>query len=763
MFERWGGWLYRGRWLVLGITLVVFAASAFYAPQLIRRLGGGGFDDPGSESSRAFVLMQRELGFSPSSTLVVYRHPEWTVDDPRFAQAAQASLERIKTLPQVRSVTSYWPGGNRRLVAPDGRLAYAQIEFNVPGNEAVGLTHQLRELARAEPLEVALTGSVAVVEGLQAGSERDLVRAELVTFPISLLILLLVFGSLIAASLPVAMGGVSVALTLALLYSLSGSTEISVFALNVTTMLGFGIGIDYSLFMVSRFREELAAGKPVAPAVTTTVATAGQAIFFSGLVVAIGLTGLLFFPIGVLRSIGLGGSLVVVCSMLAALTVVPALLGVLGPRVDSLRVPTPWRRLRAAAGRGFWARLATAVMRHPWPVIGVVVAFLLLLGAPFLGARFGLPDYRMLPRGDEARAGSEWLSQALGEGETAPVYLVVRTPGSPLAPATLGALYDYGQAVQQLPGVQRVDSLVTPDLSLAGPQYAQLLGPGPLTKEQVQRIYALPESVRPPLLRQAIQALSGERITLLLVYLKHTPASAAAQDTVAQIRALPVPPGLGPLVGGQTAALIDLNEGLLRAFPPVGLYILAVTYVALFLLFGSVLLPLKALIMNLLSVTASFGALVFIFQEGHFANLLNFEPQGYLVTTIPIVLFCLLFGLSMDYEIFLLSRIREEYRLTGDNTLSVARGLERTGRLITSAAGVLVVVALSFTLGDLVFVKSMGLGLALAIALDATIVRALLVPATMRLLGRWNWWAPEPLRRLWLRFGLEKATAHSGT
>ena len=473
------------------------------------------------------------------------------------------------------------------------------------------------------------------------------------------------------------------------------------------------------------------------------VLVTGSAPIFADL----GLAGLTLIGVTGLRSLGLGGVIVVSLSVALALTLIPAVLGALGYRVNALRV-LPGGALRET---GRWAWLATRVMRHPLLVLLPILVFLLPLGSPFLRVRLGTPFASILPRGAEARQGWDLLNQEFGEGQVSPTLVVVSSDGTVRTPERVGALYDYTRELAGLPGVTGVQSIVGPDLRLGGDN--GVLSTAALDKEAFQRFLSRPDLIPIPELRERVQAtlgeLSAEDATFIRVFNDYPTNSPEARQLVKEIRSFNPGEGLSRHVSGATAGLMDGTSALYREVPKALAFVVVSIYLALLVLFRSVVLPLKAVVMNFLSISASFGALVFIFQEGHFQGLLNFQAQGYLEASVPVILFAILYGLSMDYEVFLLARVKEEYDLSGDNTASVALGLERTGRIITSAAMILVVVAGSFAIGDNVIVKALGVGTALAVFLDATVVRALLVPATMRLLGRWNWWAPSFLQR-WL-------------
>jgi RND superfamily putative drug exporter len=584
--------------------------------------------------------------------------------------------------------------------------------------------------------------------------QKDLERAELLTFPIVFVLLIVVFGSLVAASLPLFTGAFTILGGLLLLRVATTMTDMSVFAVNIITMLGLGLAIDYSLFVVSRFREELVRhDNDVQTALSRTMQTAGRTVVFSGLTVMIALMSLIIFPQMLMKSLGWGGSAAVLVAMLASVTVLPAALAVLGPRVNRLAVksllPARFRRGVAHPDNpegGIWYRASSFVMRHAGLVLVVTVIPLALVGLPFLRIIISIPDHRGLPTGSESRQVGDMLVSDFPHNETTPIEIAVRSDKPALDPDSIAALFNYTRDIAALPGVRRVDSLVNldPRLDTGGAQaYATF--------------YSSRGNPQNPMAVQAEQAagrLSRGNYSVVRVLFDSEMLSGESQQLVRSIRDMDPPGGLTAWVGGRTAELVDFVQSLQATVPlAIGL-IVAVMFVLLFLMLGSVVVPLTAVVLNTLSLSASFGALVWIFQDGNLANLLGFTPMGSIDGTMPVLIFAIAFGLSMDYAVFLLSRIKEQHDRTGDTTQAVATGVQKTGGIITSAALLLVVVIGSFTMGEVLFMKQVGVGLALAILVDATLVRMVLVPATMRILGKYNWWAPRPLVALYERLGM---------
>jgi putative drug exporter of the RND superfamily len=759
VFERIGRLAYRRRRWVIGAWAVLLLIALPLAPRVAASLRAGGFTLERLESARARDLLEAELGLPPSALVLVYTSATEPAGSTGFEATAAEAAAAIGRAPHVTGILSHTLAPDQ--VSADRTTAYDVVLLDlapdVSPDALPGVRASLATLP-AGPVAVALAGGPAFYGDVQAVSEADLRRSEILSLPLAALALLVVFGSVVAAGLPLAVGGGAVLVSLAIIWAVASMTQMSIFVLNLATLLGLGLGVDYSLLMTSRFREELrrrlpargesgtpggaghatlrdaAGATAVEEAVRVTVATAGRAVFFSGLTVLLGLVGLILFDFPILRSVGIAGAIVVGLAVASALTLLPAILGVLGPQVDALRV----RRTDAGDDvDGSWARLARRVMRYPVAVFVPTLAFLLLLGVPFLHVRFNAPDASILPPEVPSRAAYAVLDAQFGAGRFAPLYLAIRTTGPATSAPNVGALYDYSRRLAADPRVQRVDGYVDVDPRLSREQYLLL--------------YGAPTGPPDRFVATSLAATTKGDLTLFTL---STPYGASADEARALVTALRSPDGpLGPpsgttvLVGGGAADVVDVVDGIGAGFPRTALFIFVSTYLVLFVLLRSVVLPAKALVMNTLSIVAAFGALVWIFQDGNLSAILGFRPLGYVETTQPVILFCVLFGLSMDYEVFLLSRMKEVWDRTGDNTEAVARGLERSGRIVTSAALIVVVVAGSFAFADIVLIKAIGLGVAISVGLDASIVRALLVPATMRLLGDRNWWIPARLER----------------
>ena len=733
MFYHLGKIATRYRWLIVGIWMVAITIALPFAPQASTILHSGGFTSPDAQSQQAIDLLVQNLHFNQTIVQVIFTSQRYNAYSPQFIQEAQQSLASVRTMPEVSGMITFVD--NPRQISLDQHAAYVNVLLKPNPDRAPKLLPELQQRLHAVPdLKTSIGGGPVFYEDIQSISESDLRRAETLAFPFAIIALLLVFRSVVAAVLPALIGGGAVIVSLALIFGLGQITDLSIFVLNITTLFGLGLGVDYSLFMVNRFREELAHCRGVEEAVAITVATAGRAVTFSGFTVSIGLVGLIFFRISMLRSVGMGGVLVVLLAVFAAITLLPAVLAILGTKVNAfpVRIPRLWKPKQYAAvdvaaigqgstdpHHGFWYRLSNFVMRYPVRVLLPVLFLLITLGLPFLGVRFSAPDASILPANVPSRAAFDLLAKRFNDRETTPILLAVQTRGDVLTYENIRKLYTYVQRIEADSRVARVDSIVSAD-----PRYAH------------------PQLIADPFLLAFVKNSVAGNTTFISVISKYSMLDQNSQALVQTIRNTHAGGGITVLVDGGTAGIIDYVNSLYTDFPKAVLIVAITTYIVLLLFFRSLLLPLKAILMNTLSILASYGALALIFQQGFLHQLLGFTPLGFVEASSPILLFCALFGLSMDYEVFLLSRVQEAFWQTGDNTQSVALGLQRSGGIITSAAVIVIVVSACFATADLIIVKALGLGMALAVALDASLVRGLLVPATMRLLGNLNWWLP---------------------
>jgi len=726
MLARLGLFTVRRRRWVLSVTVLFFVVAGALGTGAFGVLKTEGFDDPSSESARAEALLEEHFGGGEPNVVLVMTAEGRNVDDASLASEGSALVARLEGVDGVDHVVSHWSLGNAPpLRSSDGDTAL--VLARLTGDEDF-LDEQLtlidEEFTGVQgEFDVLLGGIDAVFADIGHTIEGDLLRAELIAIPLTLILLLFVFRSLIAALLPLFVGVIAIFGTLLSLFVIGSVTDVSIYAINLTTALGLGLAIDYSLFIVSRFREELSAGRTVEQSVVRTVQTAGKTVLISALTVAVSLSALLVFPLYFLRSFAYAGVAVVLLALVTSIVSLPALLALLGHRVDSVRIGR--RRVARAEHEGTWHRIATLVMRRPIPVATAVVVFLLFLGAPFLRVTFGIPDDRVLPTSAGSRQASEILRTEFSGNAAEGFGVVAEGVGSD----RLDDIAAVSTTLSALDGVDRVDSAAGTFIE------------GKFTSSSDNDA--------------AFVATDGTTISWISVVPDFPVASPQGERLVKDIRNLDLP--FEVAVEGQAAGLVDSKAAIGDALPWAIAIIIIATFVLLFLMAGSLLVPVKALVLNTLSLTATFGAMVWIFQDGNLSGLLGFTATGTLDISMPILMFCIAFGLSMDYEVFLLSRIKEEYDRVGDNDSAVALGLERTGRIITAAAVLLSITFFAFGTSGVSFIKMFGIGLGIAVLMDATVVRAFLVPAFMRLAGNANWWAPAPLRRFHDRFGLKES------
>jgi putative drug exporter of the RND superfamily len=725
------GRLVTGRpWPVLFIALLFLLDAIVLGGGAADRLRGGqGTEDPSSESALAADVLDEQFpGGRPNLVLMVSNSDEG-VSSPRVARQATALAERLAYTGPVTGVTSYWQTGSTSLKSNDGK--HALIVGHIPGDDETAGAIQRRIAAefsgRHGDLEVRIGGSTAILSDVEDMINADLLRSEMIAVPLTLLILVLVFGSVVAAALPLVVALIAITGTNAVLWVVAGFTDVSVFAQNLTTALGLGLAIDYALLIVRRFRLELHNGRTPPDAVRTVLRTAGRTVLFSALTVAAALAAMLVFPLYFLRSFAYAGVAVVAFAAGAALFVLPALLMLFGHRVNALDARNLLRTKQRRAARPEWRgwRVLTALVTGWAPLFAVCAAGLLVvLGLPFLRAEFGMADDRQLPATAQSHVVQQTIRDTFPDDTTGAVDVVVRDA----KPSALGA---YAARLSTVAGVREVDSprgTYVDGRQANGPEPADaLLREGAVSDLRVHPV-------------GEIEDISVE-----------------SQRIVRDIRAIVAP--FPTAVTGPAATVVDTQRAIGDRLPLALAIIVLSSLLLVFLLTGSVLVPIQAVVLNALSLTAMFGVTVWGFQDGALASVLGFTPTGFVDTSLPVLMFCLAFGLSMDYGVFLLSRIKEEYDRTGDNRAAIAAGIHRTGGIITAAALLLATVLVAIGISRVTNTMMFGWGVALAVVVDATIVRCVLVPATMTLTGRATWWAPEPLRRVHRRFGIRDDVA----
>ncbi|MEV6603327.1 MMPL family transporter [Kutzneria sp. NPDC051319] len=702
MFASWGTAAHRRRWIVIIAVLVLTVIGGAWGSGVNSRLTQGGYDDPGSQAAHVDKIIEDTIGKQGGDVVVLYTAPAGkTVDDPDLARRIN---DRLAALPSadVSKVVSYWNTHVPQLA--DAGKTHGLATITLASTDQTRQREQYAAIADqlvVDGVQTQIGGQAPLQKTITDKSMTDVEFAEFVSLPLVLVLLVVIFGSVVAAFMPVLVGGLSILGALGVLRLISLGLDVNAFAVNVASLLGLGLAIDYGLFTVGRFREELAAGRDTAEAVRRTVATAGRTVAFSATLLVIALAGLMVFPLDFLKAVAYGGMSAVAIAAIVSLTLLPALLSVLGLRIDKLSVP--WRRGKTANPEPRWLnRVAGTVMKRPALFVVPIVAVLLVLGAPFLNVKFGAADEKQLPPSDPGRQAIESITRAFPSTGNSVASIVLR--GKALDQASVGTLVaDAGK---------------------------------------------IASDVHPVGAKGDVYVFTGN--------LPGDPLGDQAKDAVTSLRALPHPDGTEVLVGGFTAKLADSTQSIFDRLPWMVAILVGATLLLMFLAFGSVLLPVKAVVMSALSLSATFGVLTFVFQDGHGAGLLDVTAQPMQVG-VMVLIGALVFGLSTDYETFLLSRMVEARNKGLSTAEAVRTGLVRTGRMISAAALLLIVVTGAFGLSSIVIMRFIGVGMIVALVLDATVVRLMLVPAVLRLLGNAAWWAPGPLRRLQERVGIQES------
>jgi RND superfamily putative drug exporter len=744
IFHRVGAMAVRRRWIVLGVWIMLFLAAGPLLGKLTDRLSQGGFEVPGSQSDQVRLAIENDFKgqYEFSDTLVMHSD-SLTAQDPQFQAAFGKIKDALLGAPGVAEVKDPY-AFPQLFISPDAHTLTSQVGLSDDQNQALKHADALNEAVASASsgtgIQSLLTGAAPFYSVFSKTTTHDLERAEKVALPISLVILVLAFGSLVAAGMPLALALLSLAIAFGVISLIAAQTTVSIFAQNVASMIGIGVGIDYSLFILNRYREGLRNGLAPEEAVASSIATSGKAVFVSGLTVVVALSGTQLVNLAAFRSMGFSAMIAVFFAMAAALTLLPALLGFVGRKIDSLSFHRLFRRGGSGQGESrLWHRWAITVMKAPWLFLAASLAVVLLLAEPALHLHLGSSGPSILPAGSGPRVALEIAGRAFGEGQVAPVQVIYTDPQGVTTQGFAG-VYAVAAQIAKDPEVARVDSIAT-------------LAPG-APVDQAQAALSSPQAA--PFVQSHVAA--GGTQTLLSVITNHGAQSRESDDFVIRLRtelSTVLPPATTAAVGGDPGLNVDIDHEMTSKLIPVVGLVLILSFLVLLVFLRSLLLPLKAILMNTASVLAAYGMMVFVFQDGHFTGLLSFDAAGHVDSFLPLFLFCILFGLSMDYEVFLLARIREEYLRTGDNTEAVGWGLEHTARIITSAAAIMVTVFGAFAFARMLPIKELGFGLAAAVLLDATIIRVVMVPATMRLMGRWNWWLPQWLDRLLPKVSLD--------
>ena len=737
-FYRFGQFVYTFRIPIILLWFIMVICCLPTIPNLMTPFQSTGFIDEQSQSAKADRYLDKNLGYRENRFILIYQSPTLRATNPQFIQKIKQSLSHLKSYPIKHEII--FPDMNKKQISKDKHTAYAVVLFDSNKTMSTELLTQFKnDIKTPKGMTLKIGGEPIFIDDVNKQTQKDLFHADLIAAPIATIVLILVFGSLIAALIPVLLCGGCALMILTSLYVMGHLFSLSIFTINIALLLGICLSLDYSLFIISRFREELKltrieSEKPdYSTCIAVTMATAGKAVFFSGLAIFISLAALLFFPINILFSVGVGGLTAVFIAVIVAIVVLPAVLAILNTRINLL--PVRLYRSKNPNHVSAWRSIATTVVKRPLLFFFSAFLVLLLLGAPFLKASLGVSDLHILPPHSESRQFFDTYTTQFDEHELTPIQLVVTADnGKILTSKHIEQLYKFSQKLQKNKLIKDVNSIVTTEPELK--------------KEQYIALYTSSKRFDNADINALLKTTTGKSFTVISIVSNHNANSDETRSLISQLQTMRPGKGLMLQVTGIPVNNHDVLHRIAHIFPYALAWIIVLTYLVLLLLLRSLFLPLKAILMNILSLGATYGVLVFVFQEGHLHQLLNFTPQGILDISLLVIIFCALFGFSMDYEVFLLTRIQESYKKLKHNDESIVYGIERSSRIITSAAMIVIVTCGSFMVADVLMVKEFGLGIAVAIFVDAFIVRSILVPATMALVKEWNWYLPKWLDRI---------------
>lgn len=732
IFYRFGRLVFRGRWLILGLWLVIVLTCIPLLLNLAAPFSTTGFIDEHSSSARAERHLNKVLGYDNHNQLIViYSSKKLLATSAAFQTKITESLRHLKKTSLNYELIV--PENNKKMMSKDKHSAYVVIVIKNKQLIDSALLNQIKSVLKTPSgMTMVIGGESVFIDDINKQTQKDLCKADFVATPVSIIVLILVFGSVTAAVLPVFLGGGCALIILTLLYFLGYAFTLSIFTLNIALLLGLCLSLDYSLFIINRFRDELKENDNIMEVIAVTQATAGKAIFFSGLTVLASLSALFLFPINILFSVAVGGVTAVFVAVVTAIILLPAILAIIKSKIDYLST----RRLKNnnASQSSFWRWLAQKVISRPILYFTLILAFLLALGHPFLSAKFSVSDYHILPKESDARHFYGLYAQQFNERELTSLLLLVQTHNAILSKQNINKLYDLALRLKKNPLILRVNSIVSTDPHIKASQYYAMYhenAHNPNTK-----------------ITQLLATTTRHSLTVMTIVSKYHVNSPQTKQLITELRAIKAPKGMSLQLVGAPVSNKDLLLSISHTLPYALLWIAVFTYLILLVLLRSLFLPFKAIVMNILSLSACYGALVLVFQDGYLHQILNFEPQGFLDISLLVIIFCALFGFSMDYEVFLLSRIKECYDASKDNEHSILFGIEKSSRIITSAAVIVISVCISFLVADVLMVKAFGLGIAVAIFVDAFLIRIILVPVTMVLLQSWNWYLPKWLDKI---------------
>lgn len=729
-FYRFGHYIFRFRKTIIFLWTILFLSCLPFVADFIKPFRDTGFVAEGSDSDVTDQFLNKKLGYGHNQFIILYHSKHLIATDPAYLQRIEDSLEGLKKL-DIKSEIIY-PQADQ--ISKDKHTSYVVVLLKT---DKTLTPEELKEFSAAikppKNMTMQLGGEPIFVEQINQQTQKDLVSGDIFAIPVSLLTLLIIFGSITATLLPIGIGAICTLIMLMILFAIGSITSLSIFTLNIASLLGLCLSLDYALFIINRFMDELKNSKKIEQCIQVTLATAGKAVFFSGLAVLTSLSALLFFPVNVLYSIGVGGLVAVLVAVSTGLTLLPAFLSVLGPKVHALAIrKISFDRYLTINPKNIWYKIASNVVKHAYKYFFFTLFFLLFLAYTIVKIEIGISSLDVLPEHSENKMFFSTYEKHFNEHSLNPILLVVSAKnGSILSPQYLSKLYDLVKKIKNNPAVSEVDSIVSFNKSLS--------------KEQYKSLYQ--SKIRDPNLEQFLKQSTRHHFTLVTIISRYSQDSDETQKLIDDLRKLKPGNGLSIKLTGSPVINDEVLTEIGKILPYALVWVILVTYIILLLLLHSVFLPLKAIFMNILSLCTSYGVLVYIFQEGHFHTILHFSPQGILDINLIIVLFCALFGFSMDYEVFLLSRIHEAYLKYHDTEKSIIFGIVKSSRIITSAALIVIVLCGSYMVADVLMVKQFGLGIAVAIFVDAFLIRTILVPATMAILNRWNWYIPQWLEK----------------
>jgi RND superfamily putative drug exporter len=732
-FYKLGQLIYPLRWYIIALWVLIVLACIPFLPNIIAPFKTTGFIDEQSDSAHTQAYLNKNLGYnSENKFMILYNSHKLIATNPLYIKKIKQSLSGLKDFPIKQDIIL--PDSNIRQNSKDKHTAYAAVILKSLKPIGQDLLEEFKaSIKTPSHMTMLVGGELIFVDEVNQQTEKDLYRVDFIATPAAIVTLLFVFGSVVAAFLPIVLGAGCAFLILTSLYFLGHAFMLSIFTLNIALLLGLCLSLDYSLFVISRFCDELKKGRDAREAMAYTQATAGKAIFFSGVAVFVSLSALLLFPINILFSVAIGGLVAVFVAVVTAIVVLPAVLAVLNTNINRWSVRS--RKKNKKHRVSVWRMLAEKVVHRPIPSFVFILAVLLLLGYPFLSAKFGVSDFRIFPEHTEERLFFDTYAKKFNEPELTPILMVVKTPGaSILSRKNISNVYGLADKVKRNPLVLEVDSIVTTDPRL--------------TKSQYYSLYHLKKSRMSAEIKELLSSTTGESFTVMNIISKYSVNSPETKTLITDLSEIKNPEGMQLHLTGTPVSNHDVLKTISDILPYAILWIVVATYLILLILLRSVFLPIKAIVVNLISLSACYGALVLVFQDGYLHNLLNFEPQGMLDISLLVIIFCALFGFSMDYEVFLLTRIKESYDASHNNKKSIIFGIEKSCRIITSAAAIVIVICGSFLIADVLMVKAFGLGIAVAISVDAFLIRTILVPATMTITNRWNWYLPKWLDRI---------------